>query len=370
MTLLERQAELPPSIQLFRYWPSRASFSWANFDPARVDSVEKLPPYLILGDLDPESCTFSPQGWSAVWQGTEPQTHFDVRYLADDGRFEIRQTWRDVEGGFSTYPARVTLERIIAETLYMRFPGDWDSSAKMDFERRFQLHYVEQIENTVDFCGIPDGVFRTIAVPIAIKDLRSVRQWLEETSNQSGLRYPISAEAKLNFQAISYVEGKAPDWTRTGSVVLGHSLAETGLVPHGLPVKETAPDGSVAWTLRRDVYVLFIGVPFAGLTDLLERISTTNGSVRRQSDPTLRVELQPTIIPTGYEYQAESVTSWDKTRATRSFWLLGQVGRERSVPTVEEVKLLDQQGEDSLRVAENISDEVTAMVQSVQGKGR
>ncbi len=62
---------------------------------------------------------------------------------------------------------------------------------------------------------MPDGAFRTVAFPVAIKNLRLVRDWLGKVVAKSRLPYPVSAEAKLLFQAINYLEGKAPDWTAT-----------------------------------------------------------------------------------------------------------------------------------------------------------
>lgn len=48
-----------------------------------------------------------------------------------------------------------------------------------------------------------------------------------------------------------------------------NSMVEIGIASAGFPVKGTANDGSAAWTLRRGVYVLFVSLPFAGLTDFL-----------------------------------------------------------------------------------------------------
>lgn len=76
--LPERLSELPRSVHLFRHTPARARFSWEEWDPALVRSAGDLPPYLVLGDLDPTSFLHSANGWSARWQGTEDDTHFDV----------------------------------------------------------------------------------------------------------------------------------------------------------------------------------------------------------------------------------------------------------------------------------------------------
>jgi hypothetical protein len=102
----ERQSELPRFIPLCRYAPDRAPFSWQDWSPILVKSATDLPQYLILGRLEPSSFQISAGGWSARWQGTEDDTHFDVTYRAEVGQWEVRQTWRGLEGGFSVYPER------------------------------------------------------------------------------------------------------------------------------------------------------------------------------------------------------------------------------------------------------------------------
>ncbi len=318
-SIIGSQSELPRCIPLFRYAPNRATSPLRDLDPRSVRSPKDLPPYLILGELDADSFEISPVGWSARWQGIEHDTHFDVVYKATGDCYVISQTWRGLHGSSSYSSARVPLDKSIAQTLYMRFPINWDQAAKAQLEAEYQLTLVEQPEDLATFCFIPDGAFRTIAFPIAVRNLRPVRQWLQESIARSPLAYPVSVEAKLIFQAINYIEGKAPEWTTQAAVAFNQSVIETGLAPHGFPVREVANDGSAAWTLRRDIYYVFIGLPFAGLTDFLKRMASENGSIRTTSAPSQRFELRPVVIPVGFEVQTESMTLWDDPRTTRSF---------------------------------------------------
>ena len=127
-SVAQRQDELPKSILLSSYNPpDRSPFPWNQWDPSKVGTAADLPPYLILGKLDPSSFQLSPTGWSALWQGIEPDTHFDVEYQADVGRFQLCQTWRGVGGGISNASFRVVpLDRHILQLLYMHFPSGWD----------------------------------------------------------------------------------------------------------------------------------------------------------------------------------------------------------------------------------------------------
>ena len=117
-SLLDRQAELPRSVPLFRYAPERRPFSLRDWGPTHVQSAQDLPPYLILGNLNPSTFAQSAAGWSARWQGTEGDTYFDVAYKAETQRWEIRQTWCGLNGGFSVFPARMSLDKVIAQALY------------------------------------------------------------------------------------------------------------------------------------------------------------------------------------------------------------------------------------------------------------
>ncbi len=364
-SLLDRQSELPRSLPLFRYAPERVRFSWRDWDPALVRSANDLPQYLILGDLDASTFERAAGGWSARWQGTEDDTHFDVAYKADAGRWEIRQTWCGLDGGFSVYPTRMPLDKVIAQALYMQFPRNWDSAAKSRLESEYQITYVEQPENAYTFCGIPDGAFRTIVFPVAVRNLRPVRKWIQEIVEESPLTYPITVEVKLVFQALNYLEGKAPDWTTQEAVVFNQSVIETGLAPHGFPVREVANDGSAAWTLRRELYFLFIGLPFAGLTDFLGRMVTDDGPIRAVSDPDLRFELRPVVIPAAFEMQTESVALWDQLRTTRSFLQFARPGEAKTIPTVEQVIEAERNAQATLATVEAISGDVVAAIEQI-----
>ncbi len=367
MTLspLNRQSDLPRSVPLFRFAPDRAPFSWQDLNPALVRSASDIPQYLILGDLDPSTFELSAAGWSARWQGNENDTHIDVSYKAETKQWHIRQTWCGLDGGFCIFPAAMPLDKVIAEGLNMQFPRNWDSAAKLHLESTYQITIVELPENAYAFFGIPDGAFRTIAFPIAVRNLRPVQQWIRDIVDESPLPYPITVEAKLVFQALNYLEGKAPAWTSQGAVAFNQSVAETGLAPKGLPVREEAADGSAAWTLRREIYFLFIGLPFAGLTDFLSRMVSSNGPIRTVADPDFRFELRPIVIPAGFELQTESLAVWDKARTTRSFLQFARSDQQKIVPAVESIFEAEKIATANLAKAEAISSDVVTAIEQI-----
>ena len=359
---LQRQEELPASIQLFRYNPERLQFNWKFWDPAKVRTAKDLPNYLILGSLDKSTFEITNEGWSAIWQGTEDNTYFKVKYLAEKERYEINQKWCGVDGGISMYTSKIPLGKIIAERLYIWFP--WDSEAKNTLEQKYQITYFEQPKEYPTMCGIPDGTFKTIAFPVLIRNLRPVREWLQKITSDSNINYPISAEAKLLFQAINYLEGKAPDWTTNKTSVFISSLDETGIVPFDFPVRETAPNGSSAWTLRREVYVLFIRLPFAGLTDFLERMVTAiyNGPIRLRDAEPLRVQMQPIVIPPMTEYMSQNISFYDKEQTTRCYLQFFKPGEAPPIPSINDLIHGEAVADDLLLKTESISADVTESI--------
>lgn len=320
------QSKLPRVIGIHRYTPNRNDLSWNTFSPSVVHTANDLPSYLILGALDRESFKVTSDGWSATWQGTEEDTHFKLKYSKTEGRYDIHQTWNGIDGGFSICHERIGLPRFILQGLYMQFPSTWDSHAKKSLEATYQVTYIEQPEKMASFCGMPDGAFRTIAFPVAVRNIEVVKAWLSEIS-EAEVAYPFSSEARLLMQAVNYLEGAAPQWTRNPMVVFEKSLNDTGLIPVQLPVRETAQDGTSAWTLRREVYVVFITVPFAGLTDLLDKLCSANGPIRLRHSDDLSVELQPIIFPGGFDALAQSVNYWDSHHSTRSTLVFSHDGQ-------------------------------------------
>lgn len=364
-SLLDRQSELPRSVPLFRYTPARVRFSWRDWDPSIVRSAADLPQYLILGDLDVSTFKQSADSWSARWQGTEEDTRFDVTYKAGTSHWEIRQTWCGFDGGFSLFPARMSLDKVVAQALYMQFPRNWDEAAKSQLESVYQITVVEQPDNAYTFCGIPDGAFRTITFPIAVRNFRPVRQLIQDIVEASPLTYPITVDANLVFQALNYLEGQAPEWTTQEAVAFNQSVLETGLTPHGFPVREVANDGSVAWTLRREIYFVSICLPFAGLTDFLSRMASQNGPIRFSCDPELRFELRPLVLPAAFEMQTESLAIWDKARTTRSFLQFSSPGRDKTVPMAEQVIDAERTAPVLLSKVEAISSDVVTAIEQI-----
>jgi len=174
---------------------------------------------------------------------------------------------------------------------------------------------------------------------------------------------PMEKRGRLLFQAVNYLIGKAPDRAASDADIFFNSLLDTGIAPEGMPVKETAHDGSSARTLRRHAYVLFLGVPFAGLTDFLSKVVAAGGPIRYESDPPLPIELRPIVIPSAFEIQHESVALWDKERTTRCVWQFIMPGEKTADLSLEKFIQGESAAEERLRAAESISSEIAEAFQ-------
>jgi hypothetical protein len=260
-----------------------------------------------------------------VWRGAEPDTRFELSYRAAERVCEARRTWRGLDGGFARFPAGVPLDRAVLPWICVEFPDAWDRAAKDLLERDYQLT-VYDAPREAGFCGMPDGPFRLLAVPVAAGALRTFRDRLAGAAALARVPYPVSAEARLFVQAVSFVEGKASPARADPRLAFLRSLAETDTLPFGLPVREAARDGSAAWTLRREIYFVLVAMPFAGLADFVARMATYGASLRRADDSPEGIEMQPFVMPGASASQIRRIVLWDRERTTRSFLQLAGEG--------------------------------------------
>lgn len=307
------QGDLPSSIGFCRYGPVRAPFSLEHWDPKQVRASTDLPPYLILGSLAPSTFKLLPDGWSARWQGAEADTHFDIRF--DAGDYWFSKTWRGYDGGMGVCPSSVPLTKAVPLYGFSKFPRSWDVAAKEYFESAYQLSFIEQSNVPESSVYFPDGPFRVIAFPVATRNLQFVCQQLRELLSNSSLKFPVFSQAELVFQAINYIEGKAPEWTSEPVTLFRQSMQEFGMVPFGLPVREaSSAEATAAWILRRSIYLVSIHIPFSGLSTLLELMAKQAGNIRTSTQPPLRFECRPVVLPSS---STAGISIWDAPRTIR-----------------------------------------------------
>ena len=365
--IIQQQGETPSSIHLLRYLPQRRDFNWRALDPAAVRSAGDLPPYLILGPLDEASFKHSDEGWSARWQGTEADTWFELAHDAARQQWVAEDRWRGIKGSITTYKTHIPLPVVIGQAMYGWFPENWDRATKALLEETYQLQVVEPQKGAPSLCGIPDGPVRTIAFPLAVSDLRGFRDRLRQCLERWQLPYPVAAEARLTYQGVCWHAGEATGWpdTTRPEDSFRQSVQDTGLVPFGFPRRAPVPGQAAAWRQTRELYYVYLTCPFAGLTDLLQRLASSQGPIRKVDDPGLRFEWQPLVLSAGLEHLAADLTLDDEPRTTLMYLRCKPLAQWGKSVTVD--KLIDgiRSADDDLARAEAISAGIVGHVERV-----
>jgi hypothetical protein len=314
---LDPYAELPRVLPLGGHTPADREFNWCGWRPAEVVRPTDLPPYLIFGRLDPASFALSARGWSARWQGREADSFLEVAFEPAPGGWTIRQQWCGLDGGCASFAADRPFPMSLLQGLLARFPDLWEDHLKECLERRYAIPLIGHECGAAPICGVPDGAFYTLVIPVAANRLRFVRHWLRGLLNAEAPDYPVTAEARLVSQVINHVEGRAPEWTQDARVSFLRSVRDAGLPPDHLPVREAGGDGTAAWTSRRHLYCVFITAPFAGLLDLVGLLTAEPPVSWDALAGDTPLELRPVAIPAGLDCATTRISLWDGKLTTR-----------------------------------------------------
>jgi len=315
-------APLPAVVPLGMHVASGRHFDWRRWIPAKVARPGDLPPYLVLGRLDPASFTRSARGWSARWRGLEADSFFEVAFEPEPRGWSVRQQWRGRNGGFAFFAADRPFPFSLMQGLLAGLPELWEAHLKEILETRHAISLIARDPRIPSVCGMPDGALYTLVIPAAANRLRFVRHWLQGLFDADPPDYPVSAEARLVLQAINHIEGRAPEWTQDARASFRQTVRDTGFPLIHLPLREEAPDGSAAWTSRRRLYCVFITVPFAGLLDLADRMAAQAPAPWTTPGRDTPFELRPIAIPAGFDRDGTEIRLWDRTRSTRSVLVL------------------------------------------------
>lgn len=315
---------LVPSINLVSVTGNgRREFSFKEFNPKAVQCVQDLPPYLVMGSLDENSFMQANGNWSARWQGTDHNSYLAMEYELARSEYTITQCWHGINGGISMYRDHVPLPVILGQALNHEFPKEWDEQAGQDFPKRYALTYLPRMKSIPSFFGIPDGFFATIAIPVHVSALREAIDTVCALCKDGSFTSPMNVQAHRTFQAINYIEGKAPSATSDPVNLFIPNFIETGLLPLAMPVREVAPDGSTALTVRRFTYVVCIHIPFSVLDFCLSWLSDNSKLVQRNgqaSGDCPGFSMQPFVMPAGVDALGGEVSFTDKDHTTRLVW--------------------------------------------------
>jgi hypothetical protein len=337
---------VPPVIGLPRCLPIRPAYRKTPL--GEVLAPDELPPYLLLGTLDRSTFQCSETGWSARWVGDVPETYVEATFDRGEPRLDLHQVWRGIDGGYSTTTADDFGHAI--QSLYLPFPGTWDTAMAKRLEASYRLKYAAQRADEIGFTGIPDGGFKTICVPVPVRQLAELHQCFEDMSCDPRLKAPASGRLELRFGTINYVVGKSPAWTRDPARLFAATFDACGLMPLGLPQLEEGKDGSSAWTVRRLIYLASIGVSFAGAEFVVERLAE-RGLLRRRSsdaDHASEIEFDAFVAACAIELQGRSAAWMDAQGTRRVFYQLNSE-EELAKDGLERMMTAEAQTEDEAR---------------------
>ncbi len=282
-----------------------------------------LPPYLFMGPLDEDCFTSNAAGWSATWR-RNADTWLRLDYDALSHAIEARETWHGVEGFFS-HLGRPDL-KILTQMRFTTPVKAWEEHAEQLLQSRWNLKYLKAEDGDLILAGLPDGLMKTLLLPLPVASLPVLVDALAGFRSDPDMDFPVSGFVQPTFSAVNYIEGKNPPWSEVPEDLFFQTFLATGFPPVSLPVREASKDGSAAWTVRRIVCMADLGVPFAGMIPLLERLEArgllASGPMYSSEEaPDIgSVEFSGCIVQAGKEFQAESIAWAPPDRKRRVFW--------------------------------------------------
>jgi hypothetical protein len=251
-----------------------------------------------------------------------------MEYELARSEYTITQCWHGINGGISMYRDHVPLPVILGQALNHEFPQAWDKRAGQEFPEKYALTYLPRMKSVPSFFGIPEGFFVTIAIPVHVSALREAIVAVSSLCKSRDFTSPMYVQAHRTFQAINYIEGKAPALTTDPINLFIPNFFETGLLPIEMPVREIAPDGSAAWTVRRFTYVVCIHIPFAVVDFCLSWLSENSKLIQSKgqfSGDGPGFSMQPFVMPAGVDEFGGEVSYTDAEHSTRLVWNFNDV---------------------------------------------
>lgn len=310
-------------LHLPTHLPVRRDYPHVAMDA--VMSIADLPPYLFMGPIDESTFRIDSTGWTVTWRSNE-ETWFRIEYDAKAGFIHAHDQWLGCTGVHSCIQHN-ELDKL-AKMLFMAPVRAWEEKAKEVFQSRWNLEYIKAEEGDWMVAGIPDGLMKMLMLPLSVDALPVLFDTVANFRDDPVMDFPVSGYVLPVMGTVNYVEGKNPDWTRDPGDLFIRTLLATGFSPLAEPVREVANDGTAAWTIRRLACMAFIGVPFAGMITLLEKLEQAGLLAVRPMKPDEEypgmgsIEFSGCVLPFAKAFSLKSVDWWPEDRKRRIFWLL------------------------------------------------
>lgn len=312
---------LPPRFPVARCPGGENAVRARDVRPELVRSHRDLPERFVLGFLDEEGFILEEDGWTAVWKGAMPDVQLRCRYFRAPNVYQVEQTVRGESAGWCRMPVRFGLDRAVQTVLGSGFQPVLDREAAGFLSERYHLRYVPWDDRMPGIAGVPDGAFRTLALPVHCALIENLTRFLADLARKGLRGFPFFAFAELTLCVIDCAEGgdgePAVDPVELGLEVIG----QTGILPADYLAKEKAEDGSEVWRMRAPAYAVFVSVPFAGLPALCAALAK-GGFLPRAGAPGPAVPMTPFAYPGGMELSRKTVNFEDSAGAVRMTWVI------------------------------------------------
>ena len=194
-------------IHLPTHAPRRRACTYIPLDQVR--EPHDLPPYLFMGRLDESTFTTGTKGWSATWRRTD-DTWFRIDFDAADRRVDARDSWL-ARDGFYTCMHHTDL-RALAQMRFMSPVAAWENQAEETLEARWNLKYLKAEDGDWLMAGLPDGLMKTLMLPIPVEALPRLVDTFIGFRDAPGMDFPVSGYVVPVMGAVNYLEGPNPDW--------------------------------------------------------------------------------------------------------------------------------------------------------------
>lgn len=226
---------------------------------SKVRRADDLPQRLFMGSL--KQYTPIEGGWEALYgEGG----HAWTRLRREGNLLMLTDAWHDVPAPLG-YTGDDWLG--LAKLRSVGFPAKWNELAARLFENEYNIRYLPVSGDAAVLCGFPDGFMMTVAVPVAVKSLESVRRLIGTFNTQFELH--TNAFACVSWCAVNYVVGRNPNVEFTRNGLARKFVNETGMPLTHLPEIETASNGSQAATVRGFRYLLVVSCVWRELESVL-----------------------------------------------------------------------------------------------------
>jgi hypothetical protein len=316
----------------------------ANFKD--IVKANQLPSRFFFGNVIDNEFNRDDKGWEAIYKDPEGYGSTIITYknkgAKDDPSLYITNEWRGIEHLFWMVPPDSFNE--LGDKVAQAYAEGWDEHAAQRLCSRYNLEYLpNQLESYI-LCGIPDGFFRSLAVPLPVHMLRKAYNCHVDLQRDPKIHAGVVCGIHLCSSVVNYVVGKNSDVLSNPNHIFLKTIHDLGRPPQFQPVEESADDGSSAITNRREHYLLVIGFTLRDMDRVVEVMHSYGLIGDRDQrltndDYPHAPEYAAVVVQSGLETQPIEFNYYDEEQRRRTYY--HQFSEFRNVAQIKESEGVD-----------------------------